>query len=412
MDWWRRRFSAGAVTAFTLSADRPAVQSPVPVRCSERMQRAQITGSRPVSVLQQRAEDLHERALIGGVFYLLSWLIVAGQGGAWERQPVLSAVLSLAFVGLGVTRVLIRGWAQRHPAQAAAGMRVQWTMLLATATLWGAISAWVLLDSVFAEVHLLTMLATAALAMAFAQIFAVNRTIALIGTGLLFLPMQLIVLFTFEHSGVALVLLLNLVYLVAVIGRSHREYEGKLALEQQLRDQRDRFATQSRTDALTGLSNRGHFQQGLDDRVSAARADGSALSVAFLIADLDHFKTINDRYGHAAGDRCLREVAALLRECFTDGDALVARLGGEEFGVLLAGGDAARIEAMAEAFRAKLEHAPIALADGSHFEVTVSVGLAHFSPGTHRDGDALYAAADEALYRAKTGGRNRIEMAG
>lgn len=367
--------------------------------------------AQPSATVRQRADDLHERALIGGVFYLLSWLIVAAQGEAWHRQPVLTSVLAAAFVGLGVARVVIRRWAQQHPDRAASGLRAQWGVLLATATLWGAISAWVLLDPGFAAARLPALLATLALAMAFAQIFAVNRRVALVGTGLLFLPMLGIVLATPAQGGAGLVLLLNLAYLVAVIGRSHREYEGKLALEQQLREQRDAFAVQSRTDALTGLSNRGHFQQGLEDRVAAARSDGGALAVAFLIADLDHFKAINDRYGHAAGDRCLREVATLLRDCFTDGDALVARLGGEEFGVLMDGADASRITALAEAFRTKLEHAPIVLADGTRFDVTVSVGLAHFSPGTHRDGDALYAAADEALYRAKKGGRNRIEMA-
>ncbi len=361
--------------------------------------------------LLQRAEDLHERALIGGVFYLLSWLLVAGQGGAWQRMPVLSGLVCAVFVGLGIARLLVRRWSHAVPGRAAAGMRAQWGVLLVTAGLWGAVSAWALLDPTFAGAATVTLLATAALAMAFAQIFAVNRRIALVGTGLLFLPMLAIVLGRFQQPGVAMVLMLNLVYLVAVIGRSHREYEGKLALETQLRDQRDRFATQSRTDALTGLSNRGHFQDGLDQRVAAARAEGLAVAVAFLIADLDHFKTINDRYGHAAGDRCLREVASRLRDCFASSNALVARLGGEEFGVLVAGDDVAHIGRMAEDFRASLAREQITLPDGTHFDVTVSVGLAQFAPEVHRDGDALYAAADEALYRAKKGGRNRIEAA-
>lgn len=361
--------------------------------------------------LAQRAEDLHERALIGGAFYLLSWLLVAWQGGAWQRQPLLSALVCAVFVGLGIARLLIRRWSQRGPGRAAASLRAQWSVLLATAALWGGLSGWALWDRAFANAEAVTMLATAALAMAFAQIFAVHRRIALLGTGLLFLPMLVIELVRFEQPGVAMVLLLNLVYLVAVIGRSHREYEGKLALEAQLREQRDRFATQSRTDALTGLANRGHFQHGLDQQVAAARADGSALAVAFLIADLDHFKTINDRYGHAAGDRCLREVAARLRESFAGSGALVARLGGEEFGVLVAGDDVAGIARQAEAFRLRLAGERITLPDGSQCEVTVSVGLAQFVPDTHRDGDALYAAADEALYRAKKAGRNRIEAA-
>ena len=362
-------------------------------------------------IQQQRAEDLHERALIGGAFYLLSWLIVAGQGGAWQRYPLLTSAFCSVFVGLGVARVLIRRWSLAAPGRHAASLRAQWSVLLATAALWGGLSAWALWDSAFAAAYTPTLLATAALAMAFAQIFAVNRRIALVGSGLLFLPMLGIVLVRMDAPGVALVLALNLLYLVAVIGRSHREYEGKLALEAQLRDQRDRFATQSRTDALTGLSNRGHFQEGLEQQVAAARADGSALAVAFLIADLDHFKTINDRYGHAAGDRCLREVAERLRACFEGSEALVARLGGEEFGVLVAGDDVAHVGRMAEEFRASLAREQITLPDGTHFDVTVSVGLAQYTPETHRDGDALYAAADEALYRDKKAGRNRIEAA-
>lgn len=361
--------------------------------------------------LNQRAEDLHERALIGGAFYLLSWLLVAWQGGAWQRYPVLAALLCVAFVGLGVARLLIRRWSSAAPDRALASLRAQWGVLLSTALLWGGVSAWTLWDRSFAGAYIVTLLATASLAMAFAQIFAVNRRIALVGTGLLFLPMWALVVGRGEQPGVAMVLGLNLVYLVAVIGRSHREYVGKLALDVQLREQRDRFATQSRTDALTGLANRGHFQHGLEQRIAAARADGSAVAVAFLIADLDHFKTINDRYGHAAGDRCLREVATRLRQCFAGSDALVARLGGEEFGVLVAGDDVTRIALLAEHFRASLARHHIALPDGTLCDITVSAGLAQFAPDVHRDGDALYAAADEALYRAKKGGRNRIEAA-
>ena len=359
--------------------------------------------------VRQRAEDLHERALIGGIFYLLSWLLVAWQGGAWQRHPLASGLLCFAFVVLGVTRLLLRRWSRANPDRAVAGMRAQWTVLLTTSLLWGGLSAWVLLDPAFAGAHTLTLLATASLAMAFAQIFAVKRSFALLGTGLLFLPMLGIALGRQDHPGVAMVLLLNLAYLIAVIGRSHREYEGKLALDQQLREQRDRFALQSRIDALTGLANRGHFQFCLDHGVASARVDDDPL--VLLIADLDHFKSINDRFGHAAGDRCLREIANLLRDSFPGDQSLVSRLGGEEFGVLIGGEAASGAELLAETFRARLARLRIELEDGGRFGLTVSLGLARFSPDVHRGGDALYAAADEALYRAKKGGRNRLEAA-
>ncbi len=354
------------------------------------------------ATLRQRAEDLNERALLGGVFYLLSWLIVAWIGDVWQRSPRLVVLVALAFVLLWMLRLLIRAGLRRDPSRAAASMRRQWTVLLTTAGLWGWIAAWSLLEPSLTRANAVTLLSTISLAMAFAQIFCVNPRLALLGTGLVFVPMIAVVLVQNRAPGVALVLTLNLLYLVAVIGRSHREYESKLALDQQLREQRDRFAELSRTDALTGVANRGHFQQGL------AACIETTVPLALLIADLDHFKAINDRYGHTAGDQCLRQVAAMMRQCFP-GDALVARLGGEEFGVLLRG--EAAFEKMAETFREQVSRLRIGTSDGEHVALTVSLGLARFQPERHGDGDALYAAADAALYRAKQAGRNRLELA-
>lgn len=355
------------------------------------------------ATLLQRAEDLHERALLGGVFYLLSWLIVAWIGDVWERSPRTAGLLCLAFLALWMLRLVVRAWFRREPiSRAGPSLRRQWAILLTTGGLWGWIAAWSLIEPALNRANAVTLLSTVSLAMAFAQVFSVNPRLSLIGTCLVFLPMVTVVLLQQRAPGVAMVLLLTLVYLFAVISRSHREYEGKLALDQQLREQRDRFAAQSRTDALTGVANRGHFQQGLAAGVDAA------VPLALLIADLDHFKSINDRYGHTAGDQCLRQVASMMRECFP-GDALVARLGGEEFGVLLPDHEA--VERTAELFREQVSRLRIGTGDGEHFALTVSLGLARYEPGVHADGDALYAAADAALYRAKQGGRNRLELA-
>src|SRR5688572_24870209 len=96
--------------------------------------------------LRQRAGDLHERARLGGVFYLLSWLLTAGFGGGWVRYPVLSLLLTLAFAGLMLTRVLIRRRYEAQPGLAASSMRWQWLVLLATAALWSLCACWALLD--------------------------------------------------------------------------------------------------------------------------------------------------------------------------------------------------------------------------------------------------------------------------
>jgi diguanylate cyclase (GGDEF)-like protein len=359
---------------------------------------------------RQRAGDLHERARLGGIFYLFSWLLVAGFGAGWTSYPAASAVLALAFAMLMLARVLVRRRFLAEPSWAVPSMRWQWTILVATAALWSACACWALLDPVFAAARMVALIASVSLAMAFAQIFSVNPRLSLLGTCTVYLPMATVVALVERDFGLAMVLLLTGVYLVAVIGRSHREYEGRLLLDEELRVQRDRFASLSRTDALTGLSNRGHFQEQLDALVSAALA-GAGPPVALLIADLDHFKSVNDRHGHGAGDLVLREVASLLRESFVAPGTVVARLGGEEFGVLVAPANPEEFALLAETFRARLARKRIELAGGTRLEITASLGLARFDPAEHAGSDALYAAADAALYRAKAAGRNRLEAA-
>jgi diguanylate cyclase (GGDEF)-like protein len=374
------------------------------------METAEIRLDPAVLTLRQRAGDLHERARLGGVFYLFSWLLVTGFGAGWNSYPVASALLALSFATLMLLRVQVRRRFLADPAWAAPSMRWQWTILVATAGLWSACACWALLDPVFAAARMIALIASVSLAMAFAQIFAVNPRLSLLGTCTVYLPMATVVALVERDIGLAMVLLLTGVYLVAVIGRSHREYEGRLLLDEELRVQRDRFFSLSRTDALTGLSNRGHFQEQLDALVAAALA-GSGAQVALLIADLDHFKSVNDRHGHVAGDLVLREVASLLRESFIAPGTVVARLGGEEFGVLAAPANPEEFALLAETFRARLARKRIELAGGTRLEITASLGLARFSAAEHAGGDALYAAADAALYRAKAAGRNRLEAA-
>ncbi|MCJ2013274.1 sensor domain-containing diguanylate cyclase [Methylobacterium sp. J-076] len=168
----------------------------------------------------------------------------------------------------------------------------------------------------------------------------------------------------------------------------------------------DRLRDAARTDYLTGLSNRhGFFEQG--DRMLAERAADAPVSL--LAFDLDHFKTINDRYGHAAGDAVIRLFAIVARELTRDADdpeAIVARLGGEEFAALLPG------RGLAEARRIGEEVAlRFAEASTQGIRATVSIGLAEARPG-RGDLVQLLDHADRALYRAKALGRNRIEVAG
>lgn len=201
---------------------------------------------------------------------------------------------------------------------------------------------------------------------------------------------------------------LYLLYVSLALGRSHAEYLQRLDLEDKLREQRDLFEQQSRRDGLTGLANRRRFSAVLVDWTASARASG--LPLALLILDLDHFKSVNDRHGHSVGDACLREFATQLQQAFPGRNELVARLGGEEFGVLLRDcslDDAAR---RADGFRQSFAERALAL-DEDTLQITVSIGVAAFDPVHDAAGDRLFQAADTALYRAKDAGRNAVQVA-
>jgi diguanylate cyclase (GGDEF)-like protein len=129
---------------------------------------------------------------------------------------------------------------------------------------------------------------------------------------------------------------------------------------------------------------------------------------ALLIADLDHFKRVNDRFGHVAGDAALRHVAGLLRRALRSQDTAV-RIGGEEFALWLPDADLAVAAEVAERVRSMIEEAPLRW-NGEEIRLTCSLGVAAM-PGSTSAVANLYRAADAALYRAKERGRNRVEVA-
>lgn len=160
------------------------------------------------------------------------------------------------------------------------------------------------------------------------------------------------------------------------------------------------------TDALTGLRTRRFFESRLGLKITEVGMERDRLAV--LIVDVDHFKSVNDRYGHPAGDRVLIEIAHRLREATRTGD-LLARYGGEEFAVVVSGSGAAEPARIGERLRLRVAESPITLPDGELVTVTVSVGTASF-PDHGRTPTDLITAADRALYSAKALGRDRIAL--
>jgi len=186
-----------------------------------------------------------------------------------------------------------------------------------------------------------------------------------------------------------------------------RDVTRRRKAEQDLRDAQGELVRLAHTDSLTGLHNRRFFMQRLQEEVERVRRHGNSLSV--LLFDLDYFKRINDTYGHDTGDRILQAVADASSEIKRITD-VAARIGGEEFALLLPETDADGALQLAHRLRQSIEQIPTTGLTGEDTEVTASVGVATVS---YIDGaaDSVLRLADEALYQAKDAGRNQVRCA-
>ncbi|WP_236180017.1 MULTISPECIES: GGDEF domain-containing protein [Pseudomonas] len=180
---------------------------------------------------------------------------------------------------------------------------------------------------------------------------------------------------------------------------AHMEQEAQ-GYREHLEEQRQKALI----DPLTGLPNRAAWSERLEHEIAQWQQHGNTLSLAML--DLDHFKRINDNYGHLAGDKVLKIIATVLRKRMRGND-FIARFGGEEFVLLLPATPPAVGAKLLETLRAAIEACPFHF-KGERVTITVSMGLAAFRPGEHSD--LVLKRADQALYRAKNAGRNRVEL--
>jgi diguanylate cyclase len=177
-------------------------------------------------------------------------------------------------------------------------------------------------------------------------------------------------------------------------------------LTRRVREQNRQLAAMSRVDGLSGLANRIHWEEAVESEYHRFLRGGRPSSL--LMIDIDHFKGINDRHGHAAGDEVIRGMGAILRRCLRKAD-MAGRYGGEEFGVLLPDTGEQGAAAIAERIRAAIASTDID--DARRLRCTVSIGVATLASGTHGYHDWMNRA-DRALYAAKAGGRDRIQTAG
>lgn len=191
-------------------------------------------------------------------------------------------------------------------------------------------------------------------------------------------------------------------FLGAMLGYALRSVLSQAEMQRQ----RDELELLARRDALTGLGNRRSFDESLGAAHRRARRQG--LGLAVLMIDIDHFKRLNDTYGHPEGDRRLRAVATILDGCLQRGDDLLARYGGEEFIAALPSSGTPHALELGERLRAAVADAALTAPDG---HVTISVGVAWRATSDEHESGDLVARADQALYLAKHAGRDCVQLA-
>lgn len=281
---------------------------------------------------------------------------------------------------------------------------VYWVTLVFTSGVWS-LGAFLLMSRENLLSQVITLFFAIGMAGSAISAYSAYRSMTLATVGLQLLPITLW-LFT-EPSSEQRLLALSTLAFSAFVVRASRELsqalKSLLRLRRELEIDHHIASNAARTDELTGLNNLRAFKEQADTMFAYTRRSG--LPLCALLVDIDHFKQINDTHGHAAGDRVLQAVAQGLKTALREAD-LCCRIGGEEFGVLLAGTDMPEALQIAEKLRLAVQAIVVPL-NGTTLHVTISVGVAEASQAC-TDITTLLAQADAAMYHAKSNGRNRV----
>lgn len=360
---------------------------------------------------KQALIEVDRRAASGIYIYLICWLGITVATGLVFTQSRLVLGLSLGWLVLAAARFFLH----RHfPALVRFNERFARALFLSLLFCGGAYLGlittfslyWPPLEPALIPLMLVTsvLCASATLAMSIDPLIRVGMPTVVL------LPFTVALLLEPSTGNLLLVILLGvfMTYLYVSSANLHQDYWDALQAKSLLQEQAAEFERLSLTDPLTQIPNRLYFEQRLADEWS--RSFRESESIAFMLIDIDHFKSVNDTYGHPFGDQCLVSVAAALRHNLYRDVDILARYGGEEFVVALPGIESPDALLVAERLRTAVEDLRLK-ADGKPVPLTCSIGVATVSP---RSAPGHVAAAidqaDRALYAAKGAGRNRVQM--
>jgi diguanylate cyclase (GGDEF)-like protein len=353
------------------------------------------------------AGDLYGRSLVGPLFYAVACLVSAGVAGYLRPLRILGWLPAAAYVALFFLRRANRPPASFvDPAPYERWRLRHWSLIHGGCLLWGAVSTY--FGSAERDDWLpftVVVVISVTLGAALSQAFSMEPRQTALTLFFLYAPSIALFVAVPKLQPIALTLAVYTLYQLSSLRRLAHEYDAQMATEVALQVSQAAVERMTRVDALTGLSNRREYENVYPKAwQQAARAKGD---IALLVCDLDHFKALNDGHGHLAGDACLQHFARLMEECFRREIDLLARIGGEEFVVVVPGSTAGEAERMAETLRARLAERPCEW-QGKTLPMTVSIGVGSADWRTDAKPEATFARVDSACYQAKMSGRNRV----
>jgi diguanylate cyclase (GGDEF)-like protein len=351
-------------------------------------------------------QDLKKRSTVGIYFYIVLAFIVVFSDNYFERHRELSMFFLLSMSGICSFRLIhlvISG--KKGDRYETSNRNIFFISVIVSALIWGMTFALIMLQK---EEHITQILITAlmcGLSAGGVVAFIPDRRLSTYYNISMLIPASASLFVNGSNINLATLLLLFSIYLAIMAHRGNKEYWNALENEYLLELKSSELAYLSNTDVLTSLYNRRYFDQALDLEWKRSGRNNAILSI--IIFDIDHFKNINDTFGHQVGDEYLTNTAATLSAVFKRDYDIVARYGGEEFIVLLPGTNAEQARQLAEQARQNIEFL-ILHHQGKKFATTISAGIMCSVADFNTSPDYVVACADKALYQAKHAGRNMV----
>ena len=357
--------------------------------------------------IQKRIDmDLLSRSSFALIVYCVIFPVILYPYGLFEKYPLICWGISLASIITSLIRMLhIKLSPIFYDRAPSSWMMIFKVCSLIHASILSYLFTLVITHEGFTVAYTATLVVVAGITSGAISSLAPNLFMALVFPQILLLPGIALYFMGDDTQASAWMILLYLCYSCALAARTNKEYMRTFAIEEQLEHQKKELETLSRTDALTGIFNRGYF-----DSLYEMIWDSSVrnnIGITLMLLDVDHFKQVNDTYGHTTGDECLKAVAEALQQCIRRKTDICCRFGGEEFAILISGTPIHESEQLAENIRTTIANKRIK--NGEHeIRLTVSIGVANILPKMGDRPIRLIEQADQALYRAKKSGRNCI----